>query len=318
MAIEIAGEHVPPGQSLWVEFAVAEEAGLQSHAIPAYVLNGDEDGPVWWLQGTIHGNEHVGGLAVREFLLELSPKHVEGTIVGIPVANPTAFTAKTRESPLDHKDPNRQFPGSSDGSFTEILADVLFTAASEHADYFVGMHGAGDELNIKGFSVCIRTSDDVETRSRELCRAVGFQHVSALAPENLGGMMCSELAESGVPSILIECGGSQEPLPAQRRARGAIENIARKIGVLPGEVEEFSEPEYHEDAYTFVTAQTGGYFHSRVALEDAVEEGEVIGEITTVKGDTLEEIVAPHDGAIIDLRTYPMARPGDLTCLVAE
>lgn len=318
MAIEIAEERVRTRESSWVEFKVAEEAGLQPHTIPCHVIHGEDDGPVWWLQGTIHGNEHTGGLAARDFLLDLSPTDVRGTIVGIPVANPTAFTAKARESPLDHKDPNRQFPGDPDGSFTEILADTLFTAATDHADYFVGMHGAGDELNIEGFTVCIRTGDDVETRSRDLCRAAGFQHVSALSTENIEGMMCAELAESGVPSILVECGGSREPLAARDRARTAIENVAREIGILSGDVEKISDPEYHEDAYTFVNARSGGYFEPHVELEDVVEEGDIVGEITTIEGESLEEVTAPHDGAIIDLRTYPMARPGDLICLVAE
>ena len=55
-------------------------------------------------------------------------------MVLVPVANPPAFNAGTRLSPLDAINLNRVFPGDATGSISERLAYTLWTEVIAAAD----------------------------------------------------------------------------------------------------------------------------------------------------------------------------------------
>jgi hypothetical protein len=64
----------------------------------------------------------------------LKDMKLRGTIRLLPIANPSAMTARSRFSPLDSRDLNRDFPGDRNGTYSQQLAAAL----SEH---FLGVLG---------------------------------------------------------------------------------------------------------------------------------------------------------------------------------
>src|SRR5438094_500240 len=80
--------------------------------VPVNVLFGAKSGPCLVLVAGIHGDEAEGILALAELWEELDVAAISGRVVIVPVANPSAFAAGRRCSPLDDLDLNRIFPGN--------------------------------------------------------------------------------------------------------------------------------------------------------------------------------------------------------------
>jgi hypothetical protein len=310
MAYTIDERTVPAGDRAWIEVSVTEDADGRAVTVPVHVVHGG-DGPVLWVQGCLHGPEQVGAYSIREFLDDLDPSTLRGTVLGLPVVNRTAFAAKRRESPVDGKDLNRTFPGSADGTFSDMLAHAVYTLAREHADYVVDMHTGGNEFMIPGYSIFPATGDEVERETRELCRVADLPYVVGIPPGDLDGAMYAELAAEGVPAIITETGGEGRLHDEHVRNAGrSLRNVARHVGVVPGEPTLESEPSVH-DGLDIVESHTGGFFEATVSGNEHVRAGDELATITDTRGRTRETVTAPYDAVAVAVRTYAVARPGD-------
>jgi len=315
MPVELGTTTVDPGEKAWVELPVAEDADTSEIVIHACVINGGE-GPTLWAQGLLHGSEHVGGLALRDSLTDIDPADVSGTIIGVPVANPPAFAAKHRLSPIDGSDVNRSFRGDPTGTFSEMLAHTLFSTAEAHADFVLDLHNGGNEYVVPGFSIFSRTDDATEATVREMLDVAGLPYAVGIDRE-FGGSMGTELADAGIPSAVIEVGGrghiTQDYYDANRHA---IENIAKQVDVLAGAPTEETAPTYY-DELEWLRTPTGGFFEPAVEANTHVEAGTVMARVTDVTGDTKHTFEAPDDAVVLCMRTYGMARPGDWAIEIA-
>ena len=61
--------------------------------IPVVVVRGVEDGPVFEVDGCIHGEEQEGAYTVLELAGRLDPENMRGTFIGVPVLNVPGFLA---------------------------------------------------------------------------------------------------------------------------------------------------------------------------------------------------------------------------------
>lgn len=314
MAITIRGETVESGTFEWVRTEIATDADMSSIALQLGIAHGG-DGPVLWLQSTLHGSEQVGGLALRDFLLDLEPTALDGTIIGVPVANPSAFANKQRLTGVDGRDANRSFPGSTDGYFSEMLANVLFETATDHADYFVDLHNGGNEYDVAGFCIYSRTENEVEAESLAMCRASDLPYAVGIDKE-FGGSMGTEIVDEGIPTAVVEAGGKGHLNDAyyQDNLR-AIENIAKSVDIVPGSPDLANELSVHE-SQTWLHAHSGGYFEPEISANTEVSEGRELARITDITGSTREVFEAPFDGVVVCMRSYPSARPGDWTIAI--
>lgn len=68
-----------------------------------FEITGRLPGPTVSLIGGVHGGEEEGVLSVRRLIQFLSGPDITGTVRCLPVANPAAFNACSRVSPLDGK-----------------------------------------------------------------------------------------------------------------------------------------------------------------------------------------------------------------------
>src|SRR2546426_133252 len=83
-------------------------------SLEVFGCHGVHSGAVALVVAGIHGDEYEGPSAVTRIAQELNPKLVSGTVWLIPVANPLAFEAGTRTSPVDGANLARLFPGEDD------------------------------------------------------------------------------------------------------------------------------------------------------------------------------------------------------------
>ncbi len=85
----------------------------------------------------VHGDEYEGPVAIAKLAAGFAAADVRGTIVLIPVVNPSAFRSATRITPEDGLNLARTFPGTPNGTLTERLASVVFDEFAIPADFLI-------------------------------------------------------------------------------------------------------------------------------------------------------------------------------------
>lgn len=291
------------------DLAVAPLADGSCLTVPVEVLAGARSKPRLVAMAGVHGDEPEGMLALLDFAGRIDPAGLRGTIILVPVANPPAFAAHQRRSPLDGLDLNRTFPGRPDGTPSERLAhrivndlltgaDLVFTLHSWYATGMVLPHVEVPDGN-----------DDVSRRSWEAAVAAGFRRIRR-SPWQAGVLGVTAL-ERGIPVLEAEIGG-QGASTAENRAAYVLHltRLACHLGILDGEVPPNSDVEVLERG--LVHAPAGGMLHLRIELGDYVEAGTVLATITNLHGEPVAEMTAPHAGLVTAVRRFVSVNPGDL------
>ena len=107
------------------------------------VVRGRQSGPTLAVLGGVHGDEYEGPHTVRGIFSSLDPKVLKGTFVGVPHANPHAFSSGTRVNNLDGLNLAREFPGDIKGSPTQRVAYNLGQFVISRSDFLIDLHSSG-------------------------------------------------------------------------------------------------------------------------------------------------------------------------------
>ena len=62
-----------------------------------------------------------------------------------------------------------------------------------------------------------------------------------------------------------------------------------------------------------LTAKRGGVFYSFVNTGERLKDGQLIGEIKSLEGASLEEIRAPFDSVVLAIVNNPAVKKSDIT-----
>ena len=99
---------------------------LSAHRWPYIALRGRQPGKAVLITAAVHGGEYVGTLAALELARSLDPEGLRGSILLLPIINPSSFWERTAfVTPEDGLNQNRGFPGRATGSYTERVAHCL-------------------------------------------------------------------------------------------------------------------------------------------------------------------------------------------------
>jgi predicted deacylase len=290
---------------------------MQPCRIPAIIVRGGAPGPSVVAVAGVHGDEFEGLAALPAFAQELSAADMRGNLMTLPLCNPFAFEAQTRETPstLDGRNLAREFPGDPAGTATQRLASVLFELASRLLgpdDIFVDLHSAGTRYRYE--------------------RLVGFRDINGPAREhsqnaarNFGGTLwkifdqpgsfSSEITRMGIPSVAAEAPGQGgcHAADVEWYVQG-MHNLLKHLDMLDG------APTARNDrppgSPTELPAEYDGLFSSGLRPGDTVAAGDEVGRICSLFGDVLSTLHAPHSGTIWALRTFGSVRAGDYSVWV--
>lgn len=280
---------------------------------PYTVVRGREDGPHLALISGVHPAEYPAIEGNIRVTRSLDPARLRGTVVSLPVIDVPAFLPRTPfVCPIDGKNPNRFFPGDPEGTFSDVLDDAVFRTVIAPADALVDLHGGDMVEALHPFSVySVSGNADVDARSVALGRAFGLPYLVATQPQpgGLAGTTVQAAADAGVPGIIAEAGSSGLLTePETRMMVDGVENVLRSLGMIEGAVRE--TPVAEVSRFTWLRSPAEGMWYPSVSTGDAVREGQVIGHVGNLYGDTLAEIAAPHDGVILFITSAP-AMPKD-------
>jgi hypothetical protein len=289
---------------------------------PYTVVRGAHEGPHLALISGVHPAEYPAIEGNIRFTRHLDPATLRGTLVSLPIIDVPAFLPRTPfVCPIDGKNPNRFFPGDPEGTFTEIIDDAIFRTVIAPADAFIDLHGGDLVEALHPFSVYSVSGDEaLDAKSLSMARAFGLPYVVASQPQpgGLSGTTIDAAAAVGVPGIIAEAGSSgllTEP-ETQMMVDG-LENTLRSLGMLEGEVRPANVTAVQR--FTWLRSPAEGMWYPLVNTGEQVCEGQQIGRIGNLYGDTVAEIDAPHDGVILFITSAAaMAKDGILISVGGE
>jgi predicted deacylase len=245
--------------------------------------------------------------AVMRLIGTLDARQLRGTVTAVPIVNQPAFWERTPfVVPVDGKNLNRTFPGSPEGTYTEVFAHEVFTAFIEPTDFLLDLHAGDIPEALEPF--CLYEESAVEEPARGMALAYGNGHVvrQTRASRTVGGSTSSAAADIGVPAIIAEVGanGLCDETSVARHLQG-IRNVCAHLGMLPGDVAEDASPPAEYNGWVWMRSTVRGWWQPRISVGDQVGAGDVLGAVLDPFGRELEQVVAPAAGCPLFLTTSP-------------
>jgi predicted deacylase len=275
------------------------------------------DGPTVGICAAIHGNEPTGTEIALEVARRFADRQFRGRLVLLPVANPLAFEANRRNTPLDDLNLNRLFPGNPDGWFSEQLAHVITEEFLSKIDALIDIHSGGDRPTVD--YVYIRNAEDL---SRSFGSPVLYRARAGKVGTTFDGTSVTVTEGRGIPSVTVELGGgliAQTPY-VQRGVKG-IENMLRVMQVI----DETPVPPPDQivvNGIETIRPHRGGFLETEApALGEAIQQNAVLGRIVSPHTfEVLEEIRNPVPNGIMILShlTRNLVQPGDYGYMVGS
>ena len=278
--------------------------------IPVTIVCGSQSGPCLVAIAGVHGDEPEGILALMDFWDEV-PTDFRGRLVMVPVANPTAFEAGQRRSPLDGLDLNRSFPGNANGSPTERLAHLIFSQVVAHADFLCSLHSWFATGTTLPFVEVWDGKSPLAERGYQAALASGFERIRITNWPD--GLLVRIANEAGIPGIEMEIGDSGRSRSENRQAYKAhLTTLMQHLDMLDGTPAQHPHAARYEGRH--VLCRRGGLLRVHATLGATVKTGDVLATLHDLHGETIEEIRAPKAGIVAAQREYVSATPGDLIC----
>jgi len=296
--------------------------------LPLHVVTGAKPGPTLALTATIHGDETVPAMMMRQLLDELDPASLSGRVCALPVCNPLSMAVFNRQTPEQHgnTDLHEVFPGNPRGNLTQMMAHTIADALIRHADIVVDYHcgGSGGRLQSR-VDVNAAAAGDLKATCLAHARHFGtiMVHENAI-PRSVVGY-ANTLGKIG---FSVETAGVYlSPEDHAAYMAGGVEgyrNGMRGLEMLSEPVKPSPRQLYFPGAARKEANPTrGGFlesmFHSPAELGRPVKKGTLLGRIidmTTLQ--EVEQLTAPVDGHLFFSRYSGVIDAGTKAYALAE
>ena len=280
---------------------------LEGLELPCFEARGAADGPHLCLLAGIHGGEYSPIAAVVRFMSELDTSALTGRITALPIVSLTSFRARTAfVVPEDGKNLNRCFPGSADGTFSEVLAHHVFEKLVAPSDVLIDLH-AGDMVEaLEPFTLYNESAASGEAHG--LAVSVGFPYVVRARRDAapIGGTTAAAAAAAGIPAVIAEAGG--RGLLEESAVRLHVDGLRRALGhlgMLAGSSVLPPPGQRLVDRFLWLRSVSEGWWEPTVRAGDVVVSGDPLGVVRNLYGDVVEEVVAPENGVVLFLTSSP-------------
>jgi len=300
----------------WIEVCTMANGGLLR--LPVHTVEGAHEGPSLGVVAAIHGDEIVGIEIGRRIAETVDRTSMRGRIRFLPVANPPAFEAQARHTPLqiEQGNLNKVFPGTRAGDPAHLIARSIVNHYFPQITHLICLHGGGTNP-IADFAICLR-EDDVA-----LARALGHTVIHKGKMTGIADTMEACAVEHGIPAVVAEAGGGfvLEDHYVRVGARGIL-NVMKYLGMLDGS-QELPPKQYVLDQIVTIRPTHGGLLYSELPLDSmgkTIGKGTLVGRVVSpYTFETLEELRSPFEGIIILLRP-PITRiiPGEHVVMMAN
>ncbi|WP_435184477.1 succinylglutamate desuccinylase/aspartoacylase family protein [Halobellus sp. EA9] len=310
------GGKVEPGERQNLRYGISETYLGDPVRIPVTIINGERDGPIAFLSAAAHGDELNGIEVVREVAHEWDLSELAGTLVCLPVLNVPGFLAQQRYLPIYDRDLNRSFPGDETSTSAKRMAARVFANFVAPCDFGLDFHtstrGRTNMLHVR--------ADMADDDIARLAHAFGSNVI--IDSEGSSGMLRTEAAEVGVPTVTIEMG------EAHRFQRGLIDEALRGVESVFAEYDLWDRSTVRwpgwrtvidgDNEKTWIRADAGGIVDMHYERGSLVHEGDRICTLTDpFKSDNIA-VEAPFTGLLVGVLENPVVYPGNPLCHLVE
>jgi len=303
------------GQRASGHFTFAGDEGLAKYQWPYFAIAGKDSGPIVLVTAGIHAAEYTGIEAAIRLGRDTPPEHVRGMLLVLPLLNRPGFYERSiYVNPEDGDNLNRLFPGDPKGKWGERFAHRLLTEIVTRCEFAIDLH-AGDLIeDLVPFVIYRETGEAaLDDRIRRMANAYGARWAVKSAPTGeRPGSLYALAALNGVASMLAESGGRGLLIEEDvvRHVRG-VTNVLRAIGALDGSPEPVAAPRVVK-SFDWLRSPVEGVFHCRVRVDQHVNAGDVVGELTDLVGAPLAAVKAPVGGVVLFIVTSPAIKKDGL------
>ena len=298
-------------------FVTIGEAASGPIQFPVVVLNGADDGPTLCLTAGVHATEYAPIDAVMRIARSVDPAALRGTLIAVPVVNMRMFDSRTGfVSPLDGLNLNKVAPGRSDGSISEILANVLLDEVIGCAGYHIDLH-AGDlgEMLLPFAGYALTGNRELDEQGEALARLYSPKLISladsdAKIPPFPDGI-CYAATRRGVVSIFAESGGNGTLEDADVRVHiDGVRNVMRYLRMIDGTPTAVG-PRVAARDRKVVRATRAGLLRLRVRIGDELVAGQEVAEVCNVFGEVVETVRSSGAGIAGLVWAHKVVNTGD-------
>lgn len=294
----------------------------KTDVLPLTIIKGSKDGPVFTIIAGIHGYEYPPIIAVQELLREIDPMKINGTLIVVPIANMASFYGRSPfVNPVDGKNLNIAFPGSSDGTITERIADRITKEIIPISDVFLDIHGGDAGEDLIPF-ICYYDNKDINTeKARLLSEASGIKFIVSY-PYNITKTEPAKYAfkqavQNGKTALSIEAGKlgtvQQENV---RVIKDAVYNMLGYSKIYSSAKKENPGNKKYFKNQTYIKVPQSGLFYSELKSGDLVSKNQKVGFLTDEFGNIINHIESPVDGTVLyKIGTPPVNEGETLFCI---
>jgi predicted deacylase len=179
----------------------------------------------------IHGDEQTAVYTAELVMEFLRRTKLLGTVLVIPLCNPTAFRSRTRESPVDNADLNRSFCKPESHGFSFRLADAIWETVKE-APFLLDLHCCGQFGSL--YVMCMHQAENCAQKQRDLASALGIANV--IHSSETPGQLFVHVNRQGRQAILVEMPGGQPKGIINTDTAGIVFNAAVRFLKYSGAV----------------------------------------------------------------------------------
>lgn len=315
MSFRVDNVEVKPGEVFrgWVEIG---EASTHTVKMPYIVINGEKTGPTLTVLGGVHAIECAPVEAIYRLADTIDPETVSGTLILLPIVNTEGFHArKPYHNILDNLNQNKVFPGDPEASITKRVAHYVFDKFVSKSDALIDAHSADLGEDVTGSLFRYKTDD--EELNKKMLEMASCYNPLWVDTASIAGNTGEAAVIYGIPCLMIESGA---PFPIRETDvtyhYNGVVNVMKYLGMLEGEAKR-NDPPVDPNAKR-IWAREGGVWRRKVEAGQRVKEGENLGTVCNLLGETIQEAKAPFDGVVSFLRVHYSVNAGDSLLWVAE
>ena len=315
MSVKIGNSIIRRGEKLRGHLKVAE-ASTHDVTLPYIVVNGAKAGPRLCVLGGVHPLEYAGTQGVLKVANEVDPKTMKGTLFLLPVVNTDGFHAKAAfNNPIDYVNQNRVYPGDPKGTMSRRVAHLVFNEFVSKSGYLIDSHGGDLTEDISKYVIIANTKDE-KLRKTMIDMASCYDSFFTQTT-NIVGSSKEAMTKYGIPCITPETG---TPYPVKvddvNWHYNGIMNVMKLLGMMDGAPKLKKQP--LDPEVQKVVAEHGGLWIQRIDAGSHVKKGDILGEVVSLVGETLETLEAPCPGIISTSRTCVTVNQGDVLAQIAK
>lgn len=324
--IRVFNHEIKEGERAYFTVPAGELAHKAVVQLPVIVVAGKKEGPVLWINGTVHGDELNGSYAAWELSGKIDPEQLSGTLVVTPICNPIAFECRNKISAIDNMDMDTAFPGDPEGMMTQRIAHLIYREIKANAGAVISFHTMATPYRADPYSVrklIPGVSDEVNQVSEGMQRAFGvvtnclvdLRGDTNELPGVTNGALDITCMKDGIPAFMGEMGqGGKVETEYVEAAKKGILNVMRYLKMLEGPVEKPGR-QVLITKRRFLRSDKGGMIRMNVKSGDEVKAGESLLNLHYY-GDEMESYPARTDCYVIGVRENPVVSTGDRVAFV--